>query len=215
MRKFLISISLFLGGSAVFVLGNPYYTVFLTNGNQIYYAALTLFFLLLSIGLKRSKSNARFWPPAYALFTASAALLFLSTGMLHIVPVILVLSLLVKDDLKSIFIGKGNLKQGLIFGLVSFSVFALITIVIGSASSEFIPGFFEGIHWVLLFIFANAIMEELWLRAIFLKKYEALIGRMASILVTALVFGASHVNAAYEFPGGVSSAPGRCSRRTA
>ncbi len=45
-------------------------------------------------------------------------------------------------------------------------------------------------------------MEELWLRAIFLKKYETLIGRRAAIVVTALVFGASHINATYDFPGG-------------
>jgi membrane protease YdiL (CAAX protease family) len=45
-------------------------------------------------------------------------------------------------------------------------------------------------------------MEELWFRAIFLKRYEKVIGRFAAILVTAVPFGASHVSATYEFPGG-------------
>ena len=45
-------------------------------------------------------------------------------------------------------------------------------------------------------------MEELWFRAIFLKRYEKVVGRLAAILVTSAVFGVSHVNATYEFPGG-------------
>jgi membrane protease YdiL (CAAX protease family) len=223
-KSFFLSILLILGGGAVFVLGNPYYTVFPTNGNQTYYVALTLFFLLLSVGLKRSHSLMGYWRPVYALFTASAALLFFSTGILnisrrgmppiqdlavdkfsqflHVVPVIIVLTLLVKQDLKSIFIGRGRLRQGLTFGLVSFAVFALITLGMGLTSIEFQPNLIKAIPWILLFVFANAIMEELWFRAIFLKKYEALIGRIAAILVTSLVFGVSHVNATYEFPGG-------------
>jgi membrane protease YdiL (CAAX protease family) len=45
-------------------------------------------------------------------------------------------------------------------------------------------------------------MEELWFRGVFLRSYEAVIGRTATILVTSLVFGWSHVYAAYDFPGG-------------
>jgi membrane protease YdiL (CAAX protease family) len=45
-------------------------------------------------------------------------------------------------------------------------------------------------------------MEELWFRGIFLRKYEVLIGRKAAMILTALIFGASHINAAYFFPGG-------------
>ena len=45
-------------------------------------------------------------------------------------------------------------------------------------------------------------MEELWFRAIFLKNYEPVIGKTAAILVTSIVFGLSHINATYEFPGG-------------
>jgi hypothetical protein len=34
MREVVLSVLLISGGAAVFVLGNPYYTVFPTNGNQ-------------------------------------------------------------------------------------------------------------------------------------------------------------------------------------
>ena len=224
MKRFFFSILLVLGGAAVFVLGNPYYTVFPTNRNQTYYVALTISFLVFSIVLKRSQSLSRFWPAAYSLFIASAALLFLSTGILnlqrstmpplqnlamdklsqflHVVPVILGLTLIAKGDLNSIFIGKGRLKQGLIFGLVSFAVFAATAVAMGLQPDALYSSLGSAIPWLLLFIFANAIMEELWFRAIFLRKYETIIGRKAAIIVTALVFGASHVSATYDFPGG-------------
>jgi len=224
LRNLLLSFLLVLGGAAVFVLGSPYYTVFPTNGNQAYTIALTAFLLIVSLALKRSRSLSRYWPAAYSLFAASAGLLFLSTGILnlqrdtmapmqflamdklsqflHVVPVLLGLTLLAGDDLKSIFIGRGKLKQGLTFGLVSFVFFAAIDLVMQSNLSDFFSSLPAQLPWLLLFIFANAIMEELWFRAIFLKKYETLIGRNAAIIVTALIFGASHVNATYEFPGG-------------
>ena len=224
MKKSFISVLLILGGTAVFVLGNPYYSVFPTNKNQCYYIALTLFFLIVSIILKRIQSLSVYWPSAYSLFIASAALLFLSTGILnlqrstmpplqnlaldkfsqflHVVPVIIVLALVAKGDLNSIFIGTGGLKSGLTFGLVSFGCFAVIAFAMGVQSNEFFKSLWAALPLLLLFIFANAIMEELWFRAIFLKNYETTIGRHAAIIVTALVFGASHVNATYDFPGG-------------
>ena len=224
MKKIIISLLLLLSGGMVFILGSPYYSVFPTNKNQTYYLGLTVFFLLLSVILKRHKILSEYWSAPYALFMASAALLFMSTGVLnihenttmpvkdlaldklsqflHVVPVLVVLSLLAKGDLKSIFINRGRVKQSLTFGLISFGVFAVIGLVIGSYSPEGLQSLPTAIPWLLLFIFANATMEELWFRGIFLKDYERHIGRSAAILVTSLVFGASHINATYSFPGG-------------
>jgi uncharacterized membrane protein YiaA len=83
-NRITFSILLILGGAAVFVLGSPYYTVFPTNWNQAYYVALTIFFLISSAVLKRSQSLSRFWPLTYSLFIASAALVFLKTGILNL-----------------------------------------------------------------------------------------------------------------------------------
>ena len=225
MRRLIVSICLLAGGLAVFVLGSPYYSVFPTNGNQIYYIALTVFFLVISVALKRSHSLSRYAPAAYALFVASAALLFLSTGLLnirragaanpmqeialdklsqflHVVPVIIALTLVARDDLKSIFIARGNLKAGLIFGGGSFLIWAVLAFLLQAGASGFPRLSASVIFFMLVFVFCNALMEELWFRAIFLKKYQAVIGRTATIVMTSLVFGASHVNATYEFPGG-------------
>ena len=224
MKRILISIILVLGGLAVFVFGSPYYSVFPTNGNQVYCLALTLFFLVLALVFRRVRRLAPYAPASYALFTASAALLFLNTGVLnlhdastdplpfialdklsqflHVVPVILLLTLVAGNDFRSVFLDKGRLRQGLTFGLVSLVVFAVIAVVLQLGSHGALSSLPAAIPWLLLFVFANAIMEELWLRAIFLRPYGTLVGRWMAVLITAVVFGTSHISATYDFPGG-------------
>ena len=224
MKRLVVSLCLLLAGLAIFVLGSPYYDVFPTNRSQIYLLALTLCFLAASFALKRHRSLARYAPSAYGLFIASAALLFLSTGLLelrrgvltplqdlaldkvsqflHVVPVILALTLVARNDLKSIYIARGKLKAGLIFGGVSFLLWAGLAYWLQSGSGAFGPVNAGAILLALVWAFANSIMEELWFRAVFLKRYEKVIGRLAAILVTSVVFGVSHLNVTYEFPGG-------------
>jgi membrane protease YdiL (CAAX protease family) len=224
MKRILVSLVLLLGGLVIFVFGNPYYTVFPTNGNQVYLVVLVLLFLGASIALKRSQSLSQYWPAAYSLCVASAAMLFLNTGVLnlqrdtmwevqhlavdklsqalHVVPVTIGMTLLAGDDLKAIFVTRGRWKRGLAFGLISFFLFGLAALLTQPNLGELLSALPAALPWILLWVLANGMMEELWFRAVFLKKYEVLVGRVAAILITALVFGLSHVNATYEFPGG-------------
>lgn len=214
----------YLGGILVFVLGSPYHRTFPTNWNWTYYLALTAFFLVLILIFNRVGALKRFSPVAYAFLMSAGALLFLKSGVFdiprdeanpmkflavdklsqftHIVFIILVLTLLGGNDLKSIFIKKGNLKFGLTFGLISFVGFAVLGVVLQWGSRELLGNLLGSLPWLLLFVLTNASMEELWFRGIFLQKYESLIGRHAAILVTALIFGTSHLFATYDFPGG-------------
>jgi len=223
-EKLASAVLFYLGGVMVFVLGSPYHRIYPTNWNWTYYLGLTAFFLVLTLVFKRVSTLKQFSPVAYAFLIAAAALLFLRSGVLdiprdeanpmkflaldklsqftHIVSVILVLTLLGGSDLKSIFIKKGNLKYGLTFGLISFFGFAVLGVITQWGSRDRVANLPGALPWLLLFVFANATMEELWFRGIFLRKYEALIGQKAAILVTALVFGTSHVFATYDFPGG-------------
>jgi membrane protease YdiL (CAAX protease family) len=207
----------------VFVVGNPYYRIFPTNWNQTFYVALTAFFLIAALVCKRTASLARYWKAVYAFFVASAALVSLKTGLisLHhadmppmqnlaldklsqfllITPVLVLLPLLAKDDLAALFIQKGNLKRGLRFGLIWFIIFGAAALAIQWGTMA-LSTFIAAIPWILIYIFANAIMEELWFRGIFLRKFGALIGQTGAVVITAVVFGASHINATYEFPGG-------------
>ena len=224
MKRLLLAAALLAAGIVVFVLGSPYYSIWPMNGNKLFYVFLTAGFLVVALLLRRSGHLQGYWRTAYAFFMASAVLLFMSTGFLsagsyllhplkdlamdklsqflYVVPLLIVLTLLAGNDLKSIFIRRGNLKRGLIFGFSSFGVFALIAWVVQPDLVSVLSSMPYAVPWLLLFVFANAIMEETWFRAIFLKRFESLIGGVGAILVTSLVFAASHFNATYEFPGG-------------
>lgn len=224
MKKLFISLWLLIGGLAIFVLGTPYHSVYQTNGSINYNLMLTAIFFILALIIKKINGMERYAPALYALFVASAAQSLLNTGILnlrnvttpllknlaidkfsqflHIVPICIVLVLLSGNTLNSIFIQVGKLKSSLRFGFISFGVFGLLFIFIGISTDALNFISWKTFSWLLLFIFTNAIMEELWFRGIFLKSYEPLIGRTLAILITALVFGISHVFATYEFPGG-------------
>jgi membrane protease YdiL (CAAX protease family) len=224
LQKIVIAVLLFLSGCAVFVFGSPYYRVFPTNWNQIYYIGLAVFFLILTIILSRVPSLSRFSPASYSFLIASIALVVLKAGFfnlpikagnplqeiaidklsqfLHVVPVILLMTLLARQELGSIFLQAGRLKQGLLFGMISFVGFAAFSYLINRSNSEFLRLLIKGLPWLLLFVFANSIMEELWFRGIFLNKFVPLVGRTGAIILTALLFGLSHINASYDFPGG-------------
>ena len=51
--------------------------------------------------------------------------------------------------------------------------------------------------WMLLFVAANAFMEELLFRGLFLGRYEPLIGKWLAILSTALAFTLAHMQVTY------------------
>ena len=214
---------LLLGGFAVFVFGNPFYTVFPTSGSLTYALSLSACLLLLALFFRQSPALNSCWPATYALFTAAAALAFLNTGyldlpraglsplqdlavdkvsqLLHVVPAVLTLNLLAGFGPDVLFMRRGRWRQGLLLGLVSFGIFGTLTWLL-VPESHIILSDIGAVWLVMAFIFSNSIMEELWFRGVFLRRYEALVGRSGACLITALVFGASHVNASYEFPGG-------------
>lgn len=126
-----------------------------------------------------------------------------------IVAIVVLLSLWSGDDLRALFLTRGRLRQGLTFGLASFAAFAVAFAVIVAiqadapatqglfASGVRVDAVLRAAPWILVFCFANAFMEELWFRAVALRKLVPLLGGTASIVVTALVFGISHSAATY------------------
>ena len=126
-----------------------------------------------------------------------------------IVLLILLLTWLTGGDLGSIFLKKGDLRWGLRFGLISFGVFAVIFAVIAILQSNAPSGggllamgvplstIVAAIPWILIFVLANSLMEELWFRGLFLGKLSPLLGATASVVVTSLVFGIPHLGSTY------------------
>ena len=226
-----------IGGLLVFLWGANTFRLFPTNRNIVYEWGLTLILLLLAVVMQRVPRLRIYWKIASALFLASAAnAVNLSLGnflgpIFHLsgedmrflafdklsqaIPIVLTIILLTLwsgDDLGSLFLKKGNLRQGLKFGLISFAIFAVIfiVIVVVQANGPKTQGLFasgisvntvvSAIPWILMFCFVNSFMEELWFRGVSLGKLTPVLGRTSSVIVTALVFGSTHAAATYITP---------------
>ena len=155
------------------------------------------------------------WLSHYLPMAGSEAQSIAIDKLSQCIPIVLSIILLTRlsgDNLGSIYLKKGNLQQGLKFGFISFGIFTAIFVVIAilqshapssegmMASGVSLNIIVSSIPWILVFIFANALMEELWFRGIFLGKLSPLLGSTASVFVTALVFAIPHMGATYIAP---------------
>ena len=118
-----------------------------------------------------------------------------------IVCVIIVFTRLSGQPLRSLYIQKGNLKSGLLIGSIAFLLAAAgalpaASFMFGGEGLQF-STITPWIPWILIFIFANATMEELLFRGLFLSKLEPFFGRFMSNFLIALVFTGIHLFATY------------------
>lgn len=217
-------------GVAVFVFGSNYYEIFPTNRNIYYNAVLSVVFLIVSLWLKRNERLTKYWQIPFAFFIASFVILFtllfdlsgsvlgwfnLTTStsqgiaiaklfdMVMIVVLIIVLTKLSGADLGSIYLKRGNLKWGLSIGAIVLFNFASSAILFFATRYTSIDKLIVAILWGVVFSFANSFMEELWLRGIFLKRFEPLLGISGAVLVTSIVFSLMHVGAVYLTPAAI------------
>jgi membrane protease YdiL (CAAX protease family) len=221
LRRLALFVLLLACSEAVFLLGANYYKLFPTNGNAIYAISLTAVFLVVAMIFKLNKSLSRYWQVSYAFFVASAVnlvsiflgkyldpfLAFLGTssslnsglalGKLYdtlvvIIP-ILALTLVSGHRLDSLYLKIGNLsyKWGLGIGtLVVVNYFTSVLIFFGTGYQ--ISQLGSVILWGLVFAFSNSLLEELWVRGLFLRKLTPLIGTAGAILLTSITFASLH-----------------------
>jgi membrane protease YdiL (CAAX protease family) len=116
---------------------------------------------------------------------------------LPIVLSILVLHFATGGDLDGIFLKGGNLKFSLIAAIFGVSIFLIIAVlqVMGSGLQWVTVA--SALPWILIFIFSNAFLEELWFRALFLKKLTPLIGVPITLIITSIVFAGVHISSTY------------------
>jgi membrane protease YdiL (CAAX protease family) len=206
---------------AVFLIGPKHYPLFPTNGNIIYAGCLSVVFLIAALLLKRSGKTAKFWMITYAFFVASVVnlitILFgdynetiiqffgvkvdtnqfmafskLYEAMMAVIP-ILVLTWVSGADLGSLFLKKGNMdrKWGLGIGtLVLFNFLTSALIFFGTGYEASKLG--SAILWGVLFSLFNSMLEELWVRGLFLKILVPVIGATGAILLTSIGFASLH-----------------------
>ncbi|MFC2065156.1 CPBP family intramembrane glutamic endopeptidase [Chloroflexota bacterium] len=140
--------------------------------------------------------------PLGLVATTPAGLAFekLRSGII-VISVILVFTKLSGDSLGSIYVQKGKLKAGLIFGLVAFAIAAIGAIpmskIMFTDTQITLGQIVNWAPWILLFVLANAANEELLFRGLFLRKLEPFFGKTLSNILIVLVFTVLHLGATY------------------
>jgi membrane protease YdiL (CAAX protease family) len=180
----------------------------------IYFIVLPLIFLIISIEIYRNTKLNKFFPVLFASFSASLVFFLqkpwtsgtivenivfniLISTLITVIPIIL-LTKISKNDISSLYLQKGNLRLGLIIGLITFSIF----LIIGLPTAVYIFGgqiipldrLINLLPWILIFIFLNGIREEILFRGLFLKKYETFLGVDTSNLLQAIIFSLAHLS---------------------
>lgn len=219
--KVVVSVILLICSLAVFLLGPNYYQLFPTNGKTIYAAVLSGMFLIAALLFKRNEKLKPYWGITYALFVASVVILVsclfagyntdfvrlfgsmadtnktvglakLYDTLLVVTPII-VLTLASGANLGSLFLKIGNLNYKWGFGigsLVLVNYFTSVLIFFGTGYE--LPKLGSAILWGLVFSLCNSLLEELWVRGLFLKKLVPLVGVAGSVVLTSITFAAMH-----------------------
>jgi membrane protease YdiL (CAAX protease family) len=189
------------------------------NDVQPFIRAIVFVVLAISTYIaKKSEKLHRYWRIIYSFTISSAGLLaawylgqwyhlipglWISTvegvaiakiaEVLPIVTAILAGVWLVDKDMTSVFLEGGNIKQSIKLGLL-FSPLGLIPfIAIGGLGINVEANLIlTWVPWVFAFSIANSLMEELMIRGLFLKKYDAIFGQKGSLILTSIVFALFH-----------------------
>jgi len=90
----------------------------------------------------------------------------------------------------------GKLGLGLIIGVSTFLLMGFLAVNNPEQPIE-LDFLQRNIIWILIFVFSNAFMEELLFRGIFLKQLNKFLKPMCTIILTSIVFAASHLQVSY------------------
>jgi membrane protease YdiL (CAAX protease family) len=116
---------------------------------------------------------------------------------LPIIGSIILIHFITGGNLDGLFLTGGNWKFVLVSGTIGTGIFLLLAAIqaIGLRLSS--STILSALPWILIFIFSNALMEELWFRALFIKKLEPMIGWMGTLIITSVVFAGIHISSTY------------------
>lgn len=214
--------------TAIFIFGSYYFGVFPMNKNLTFNVAISAMFLATTLWFKFDKRLNQYWLVAFAFFIASVAYPFtaifdgwiratlswfavttdtsqglaiekICETLLKTVP-ILVLVKVSGSDFGSVFLKRGNSKMGLGIGTLVFFFLATASFMFAAQRFTSLDTLVAAVVWGIVFSVVNSFMEELWLRGIFLKRFEPLLGVNASVWLTSIIFALMHGFAFYFDP---------------
>ena len=219
--QIILSLIILACSMLVFLLTPKHAPLFPTNGSPIFASSVTAAFLLAALLFKRSDKLAKYSPLAYAFFVASVynlvAILVGSNerhilGWLGVAPgtnaamgvgklwetlmavvPFIALTLLSGAGLKSIYLTKGNINYKWGFGIGAlFLVNYLTSVLMFHAMDYPVAQLGSVVLWGLVFALGNSLLEELWVRGLFMKKLLPLVGVAGTVILTSCWFGGLH-----------------------
>jgi membrane protease YdiL (CAAX protease family) len=163
------------------------------------YKPLFLAFFAVSLGVL---STHYFAPYALTLLgltptTAKGVALAKFSEALPIIASILLVHFATGGNRDEIFLRVGNLRFGLVAAVIGVGIFLGIAAIQAIGSNIQGRTIASALPWILIFTLTNAFLEELWFRALFLKKLEPLVGIRSAIVISSLVFGLIHISSTY------------------
>ena len=223
---------LFLAGEAlIFIFGAHYFDVFPTNKNLTFNLIISAGFLIITLWFRSSLKLQAHWRIPFAFFIASFAFPLtalldpvirtilgwfnetasttrgiaiekVSEALIKSVPILLLVKLS-GADFGSVFLKRGNLRLGMGIGWLVFFFVAPTGFMFAAQRFTSTDALGTAVVWGLVFSAANAFMEELWLRGVFLKRFESLIGINGAVWVTSLIFAGLHSFSFYFMPAAI------------
>ncbi|HUO16629.1 MAG TPA: type II CAAX endopeptidase family protein [Verrucomicrobiae bacterium] len=190
----------------------------------ITFVGLPLFFSALAILARQNRRFIAYWPAfcSYLIVSISLLLMWLLddfprkwlgfaakapsgravikvTDALILLLTVVVLGKLFRIDFDSIYLRKGTRPWvSLIIGVAGFALMAAFAVVEAHGIGIDNRRIFGWLPWILSFVLANGFLEELMFRALFLRKFEPLLGATLANLLTAFVFGVGHAGVTYS-----------------
>jgi hypothetical protein len=220
-RKIIIFLVFFILGIMVFAI-IPLWSHISENKLLSYHVVLSGILLITALFLRRNERRRQYWPICYVFFVAGIAVLLstlfsdtllslvgldvttpqgvatakVSESILRGVP-ILILMPIMGFGWRSLYLNKGKINIWLPVGVIAFIAFPLIAYFSLSGQERMVNKLLPLLPWILLFVISNGFIEELLFRGLFLRKYESILGKGSSNLLTALVFTFIHTQVTY------------------
>lgn len=161
---------------------------------------LVLLIIMIAMSIDLYSGRVQFYFLHFTDSTPSGFAIMKAIEGVLVSGIIILLTWASGDTLGSIYLQKGNLKRGLIIGIIAFVAAAALSIPMGSLfgiQDVTAAKIWAWLPWILLFVITNAFMEELLLRGLVLRKLEPFTGKWIAVILAAIVFISPHLTVDY------------------
>jgi membrane protease YdiL (CAAX protease family) len=226
IERILLALLFVIIGGAVIILFNPWRQSKLPDPYYLWRIGFSLGLLVLALLVKRNPYFGKYWPVFFGLFILMAAVsldwivgnFLLDTLRLNsstptgwtiqkvsdlvvIAGVVILFTRVSGGSLSSIYIQKGNLKLGLLIGGISLAVclagaMPMSELMFGGKNLS-LARVLPWMPAILVIVLANASLEEILFRGLFLRKLQPFFGKFLSNLLIAFVFTGLHQGVNY------------------